>query len=140
MVSIWGAMSHVHFVRRHDSKKWQHDSSSGFLSKMGETSASNSHQTIAVGSTVSGNAVGVAAGRDLVVSGSTVVGTQDVALQAGRDLRIESAQNENESSASYEKKRSGLGSSGGVGVSYGKNEQRDWTPRQWRDADGQPER
>ncbi|WP_331694680.1 hemagglutinin repeat-containing protein [Pandoraea sputorum] len=111
----------------HDSQSWQHDSSSGFLSKTEETSSSSSHQTIAVGSTVSGNAVGVAAGRDLVVSGSTVVGTQDVALQAGRDVRIESAQNESQSSSFYEKKSSGLGSSGGVGVSYGKNEQRDQT-------------
>ncbi|APD13294.1 hypothetical protein RO07_10215 [Pandoraea pulmonicola] len=117
-----GAVSEIH-----DSRKWQHDSSSGFLSKTEETSASSAHQTIAVGSTVSGNAVGVAAGRDLVVSGSTIAGTQDVALQAGRDLRIDSAQNENESSSFYEKKRSGLGSSGGVGISYGKNEQRDWT-------------
>jgi len=111
----------------HDSQKWQHDSSSGFLSKTEETSSSSAHQTIAVGSTVSGNAVGVAAGRDLVVSGSTVVGTQDVALQAGRDVRIESAQNESQSSSFYEKKSSGLGSSGGVGISYGKNEQRDQT-------------
>ncbi|MDM8359643.1 hemagglutinin repeat-containing protein [Pandoraea communis] len=111
----------------HDSQKWQHDSSSGFLSKTEETSSSSSHQTIAVGSTVSGNAVGVSAGRDLVVSGSTVVGTQDVALQAGRDVRIESAQNESQSSSFYEKKSSGLGSSGGVGISYGKNEQRDQT-------------
>ncbi|RSD19131.1 hypothetical protein EIZ52_10595 [Pandoraea apista] len=111
----------------HDSQKWQHDSSSGFLSKTEETSSSSSHQTIAVGSTVSGNAVGVSAGRDLIVSGSTVVGTQDVALQAGRDVRIESAQNESQSSSFYEKKSSGLGSSGGVGISYGKNEQRDQT-------------
>ncbi|QHE94247.1 filamentous hemagglutinin N-terminal domain-containing protein [Pandoraea fibrosis] len=111
----------------HDSQKWQHDSSSGFLSKTEETSSSSSHQTIAVGSTASGNAVGVSAGRDLIVSGSTVVGTQDVALQAGRDVRIESAQNESQSSSFYEKKSSGLGSSGGVGISYGKNEQRDQT-------------
>ncbi|WP_150624942.1 hemagglutinin repeat-containing protein [Pandoraea captiosa] len=114
-------------TQTHDSQKWQHDSSSGFLSKTEETSSSSSHQTIAVGSTVSGNAVGVSAGRDLVVSGSTVVGTQDVALQAGRDARIESAQNESQSSSFYEKKSSGLGSSGGVGISYGKNEQRDQT-------------
>ncbi|QDX22357.1 hypothetical protein FP568_14600 [Pandoraea pnomenusa] len=111
----------------HGSQKWQHDSSSGFLSKTEETSSSSSHQTIAVGSTVSGDAVGVSAGRDLIVSGSTVVGTQDVALQAGRDVRIESAQNESQSSSFYEKKSSGLGSSGGVGISYGKNEQRDQT-------------
>ncbi|APD13263.1 hypothetical protein RO07_08575 [Pandoraea pulmonicola] len=111
----------------HDSSSWKHDSSSGFLSKTEETSSSRSHQTIAVGSTVSGNAVGVSAGRDLVVSGSTVVGTRDVALQAGRDLRIESARNESQSSTFYEKKSSGLGSSGGVGISYGKNEQRDRT-------------
>ncbi|MFJ2994936.1 hemagglutinin repeat-containing protein, partial [Pandoraea sp. NPDC087047] len=111
----------------HDSSDWKHDSSSGFLSKTEETSESRSHQTLAVGSTVSGDSVGIAAGKDLIVSGSTVVGTNDVALQAGRDLHIETAENVSESSSFYEKKRSGLGSSGGVGISYGKNEQRDWT-------------
>ncbi|WP_051610638.1 hemagglutinin repeat-containing protein [Pandoraea sp. E26] len=111
----------------HDSSSWQHDSSSGFLSKTEETSEARSHKTIAVGSTVSGDSVGIAAGKDLIVSGSTVVGTNDVALQAGRDLRIETAENVSESSTFYEKKSSGLGSSGGAGISYGKNEQRDWT-------------
>ncbi|WP_174995681.1 hemagglutinin repeat-containing protein [Pandoraea horticolens] len=111
----------------HDSSSWQHDSSSGFLSKTEETSEARSHKTIAVGSTVSGDSVGIAAGKDLIVSGSTVVGTNDVALQAGRDLRIETAENVSESSTFYEKKNSGLGSSGGVGISYGKNEQHDWT-------------
>lgn len=111
----------------HDSSNWQHDSSSGFLSKTEETSDARSHQTIAAGSTVSGDSVGIAAGKDLVVGGSTVVGTNDVALQAGRDLRIETAENVSESRSFYEKKHSGLGSSGGVGVSYGSNEQRDWT-------------
>ncbi len=108
----------------HDGYRWQHNSSSGFLSKSEETSEMRSHQTVAVGSTISADSVGATAGRDLSVIGSTVVGTQDVALQAGRDLRIETSENVSESSSFHETKRSGLGSAGGVGISYGKNEER----------------
>ncbi|WP_150619058.1 hemagglutinin repeat-containing protein [Pandoraea horticolens] len=61
------------------------------------------------------------------VRGSTIVGAKDVALQAGRDLRIESAENVSESHTFREEKRSGFGASGGVGLSYGKREQRDRT-------------
>jgi len=50
-------------------------------------------RTTAVGSTVSGETVTVAAKRDATVTGSALVSTGDLTVQAGRDLTIDAAQN-----------------------------------------------
>lgn len=50
-------------------------------------------RTTAMGSMVSGETVTVAAKRDAVVTGSALVSTGDLAVQAGRDLTIDAAQN-----------------------------------------------
>ncbi|WP_177035086.1 hemagglutinin repeat-containing protein, partial [Pseudomonas edaphica] len=50
-------------------------------------------RTTAVGSMVSGDTVTVAGGQDVKVTGSSLVSTGDLAVQAGRDLTIDAAQN-----------------------------------------------
>ena len=50
-------------------------------------------RTTAVGSMVSGETVTVAGGQDVKVTGSSLVSTGDLAVQAGRDLIIDAAQN-----------------------------------------------
>ena len=50
-------------------------------------------RTTAVGSMVSGETVTVVAKRDATVTGSSLVSTGDLAVQAGRDLTIDAAQN-----------------------------------------------
>ena len=50
-------------------------------------------RTAAMGSMVSGETVTVAAKRDATVTGSSLVSTGDLAVQAGRDLTIDAAQN-----------------------------------------------
>ncbi|MCJ8207310.1 hemagglutinin repeat-containing protein [Pseudomonas sp. RGM2987] len=50
-------------------------------------------RTTAVGSIVSGETVTVAGGQDVKVTGSSLVSTGDLAVQAGRDLTIDAAQN-----------------------------------------------
>ncbi len=50
-------------------------------------------RTTAMGSVVSGETVTVAAKRDATVTGSSLVSTGDLAVQAGRDLTIDAAQN-----------------------------------------------
>ena len=50
-------------------------------------------RTTAMGSMVSGETVTVAAKRDATVTGSNLVSTGDLAVQAGRDLTIDAAQN-----------------------------------------------
>ena len=50
-------------------------------------------RTTALGSMVSGETVTVAAKRDATVTGSNLVSTGDLAVQAGRDLTVDAAQN-----------------------------------------------
>nr|WP_246173847.1 hemagglutinin repeat-containing protein [Pandoraea terrigena] len=111
----------------HEFHSRQEDSSGGFLSSTTTVSTTDTKNAVANGSVISADSVAVAAGKDMSVRGSTIVGTKDVALQAGHDLRIESTENVSESRTFREEKRSGFGSSGGVGISYGNNEQRDRT-------------
>jgi filamentous hemagglutinin len=93
---------------------------SGFLSSTTTTTTQNSDTQDAVGSTLSGNTVNIAAGKNLTVTGSNVVGTGDVALIAGGDLTVNSAQSTSASSGSSSTTTSGLmGASSGIGFSIG---------------------
>lgn len=106
----------------HDSQNWSHNGHSGFLSKETTTDATSSHQMIANGSTVSGDTVMGVAGHDMTISGLTVASTGDLALAAGHNLTVTTTQDTGESSSFHQDTRSGFGSSGGVGVSYGTND------------------
>jgi filamentous haemagglutinin family N-terminal domain len=75
----------------------------------------------ASGSQLSGDSVNVKAGHDLNVTGSNVVGTQDVSLAAGNDLNIQAATTAQQESHLYSEKKSGLSGTGGIGVSIGTN-------------------
>ena len=76
---------------RHESSKskssWGGLNSSKVKDKISETS------TTAVGSMVSGDTVSVAAGQDVKVTGSALVSTDDLVVQAGRDLSVDAALN-----------------------------------------------
>jgi len=109
----------------HDAQSWSHNQHSGFLSKETTTDAASSHQVIANGSTVSGDTVTGIAGHDMTISGSTIAATHDVTLAADNDLTINTTQDMSESSTFQEQKKSGLGSSGGIEISYGKVDQKD---------------
>ncbi|MCX8590652.1 hemagglutinin repeat-containing protein, partial [Gilliamella sp. B3825] len=81
------------------------------------------HNKTAIGSSLSGESVTLNAGHDLTVSGSQVVGTDDVNLQAGNNVNIDAAE---ESYYKYQQtinKKSGLMSSGGLGVTIGKTKE-----------------
>ncbi|SAL03722.1 filamentous hemagglutinin outer membrane protein [Caballeronia ptereochthonis] len=108
----------------HDSQHWEHKASSGLLSKTTTTDTGNAHDVIATGSTISGDTVTGAAGRDMTISGSTVAATHDVTLAAGNNLTINTSQDTSQSSQYHEETHSGLGSSG-ASIGYGKREQKD---------------
>ncbi|MGA4363657.1 hemagglutinin repeat-containing protein [Ralstonia nicotianae] len=91
----------------------------GFLSSKTTHTIDSVGQTNAVGTTLSGDKVNVAAGRDLNVRGSNVAATQDVSLQAKNDVNIESTTSST-SEAHYRKEtQSGLMGSGGIGFTIG---------------------
>ncbi|MGS0744269.1 hemagglutinin repeat-containing protein, partial [Glaciimonas sp. GG7] len=58
-------------------------------------------------------------GRDIHVSGSNIVGTKDVALDAKNNVTIAAAQNTSSSHSARQEKKSGITGSGGIGFSIG---------------------
>ncbi|QUG76200.1 filamentous hemagglutinin N-terminal domain-containing protein [Erwinia sp. E602] len=96
----------------------------GFLNKKTTHIAQEDRVTREQGSTLSGNRVTVTAGHDVKVSGSAVVGDDDVNIRAGNRVDISAA---TETDAHYlleEKKKSGLSGTGGIGFSIGKQSSR----------------
>ena len=75
--------------------------------------------TYNLASTISADGVAIASGRDINVAGSAVVGTNDVKLQAARDVNLRTSQDTVQSSDYYGKKDTGLLSNGGLSVSIG---------------------
>ncbi|WP_433704704.1 hemagglutinin repeat-containing protein [Paraburkholderia sacchari] len=110
-----GAATETHV----DNEQEQHQHSNVVSGKQ-VASSSNSTATLSQGSMVSADAVQIASGKDINVAGSTIVGTNDVALNAAHDVNITTSQDTMQSSSSYQEKRTGLGTSG-LTVTVGTN-------------------
>ncbi|WP_275760543.1 hemagglutinin repeat-containing protein [Ralstonia pseudosolanacearum] len=93
----------------------------GFLSTKTTHTIDSAGQTNAIGTTLSGDTVTVAAGRDLTAKAATIAGTGDVNLAAGNNLTITTADTATNESHFKDVKKSGLGSAG-AGISYGTNQ------------------
>ncbi len=91
----------------------------GLMSKTTTTTRDSFDRQTVQGSTLSGDSINVLAGNDLRVQGSSVAGTQDVKLLAGNDLTVTGATESNRELHLKQEKKSGLMSSGGIGISYG---------------------
>lgn len=115
-----GAATETHELNSHETH-----SHSNVVS--GSKVASGIDQTAiySQGSTISADGVTVASGRDINVTGSNIVGTNDVTLKATRDINIKTSQDTIQSSTYYEKQESGLLSNGGLSVSIGSRSQSD---------------
>lgn len=93
-------------------------SSSG-LSSTTKTRVDSSSSTTQVGSLVSADKIAIRAGQDIAVQGSDVASTNGTSLLAGRNVLIDGATESFETSHAESKKKSGLMSSGGIGVTIG---------------------
>jgi len=93
----------------------------GFLSTKTTHTIDSAGQTNVVGTTLSGDTVTVAAGRDLTAKAATIAGTGDVNLAAGNNLTITTADTATNESHFKDVKKDGLGSAG-AGISYGTNQ------------------
>lgn len=93
--------------------------SSGWLSKTTTRTQDSVSRQTAQGSELNSDSVGITAGNDLTVRGSSVAGSGDVALRAGNDLRIDTQDEYNSEQHLKQETKSGLMSSGGIGFSYG---------------------
>lgn len=91
----------------------------GWLSKTTTKTRDTVDRQTVQGSELSAGSVNIAAGNDLTVAGSSVVGTDDVMLRAGNDLTLTSMGGRNNETHLKEEKKSGLMASGGIGFTVG---------------------
>lgn len=91
----------------------------GWLSKTTTKTRDTVDNQSVQGSELSAGSVNIAAGNNLTVAGSAVVGTDDVALRAGNDLTLTSMGGRQNETHLKEEKKSGLMSSGGIGFTVG---------------------
>ncbi|WP_052688510.1 hemagglutinin repeat-containing protein [Xanthomonas albilineans] len=105
---------------QHDAVVDQRTCKSGLLSSKTTTTHDESHDSLAVTSSLSGDTVQIAAGNDLLSQGAQIVGTGDVVLAAGNNLTLGTAQNTHSEEHDSQRKKSGLFGNGGLSVTYGK--------------------
>ncbi|WP_247313531.1 hemagglutinin repeat-containing protein [Ralstonia pseudosolanacearum] len=122
---VAGRDVHLNAGQSHQDVRDEHFlAEKGFLSTKTTHTIDSAGQTNAVGTTLSGDTVSVAAGRDMTAHAATIAGTGDVNLSAGRDLTIATADTATSESHYKDVKKSGLGSAG-AGISYGTHQTTD---------------
>ncbi|MCL1570823.1 hemagglutinin repeat-containing protein [Xanthomonas nasturtii] len=84
------------------------------------TTHDESHDSLAITSSLSGEQISIAAGSDLLSQGTQIVGTGDVVLPAGNNLTLETAQSTHNESHDKKTVKTGLFGSGGIGFTIGK--------------------
>ncbi|MHB1116272.1 hemagglutinin repeat-containing protein [Sideroxydans sp.] len=116
---------------QHDFFQQTHVESSDLFSSSSTTTRNENHQTLAVGSDISGESVIVKAGNaadktgNINVIGGSIVGTNDVTLDAGNDLSIKAATSTSTSSSYSHTTESGFMSNGGLSFTIGNRETTD---------------
>lgn len=93
--------------------------SKGFASTTTRIFKDSSEQTQAVASVIGGENIYLDAEKDISVKGSHVIADQDTNLSAKNNVKVESALTQSTQESFYSKKKSGLFSSGGIGVTVG---------------------
>ncbi|MDY0937418.1 hemagglutinin repeat-containing protein [Pseudomonas viridiflava] len=106
--------------------------SNGMFSSKTTTTRDTTSQTLAQGSTLSGEQTYVQAGRDINLSGSNVVSTSQTILAADNNINIEAATESSSERHDKSVKKSGLFSGGGIAVTIGTQQQsvKDLTTKQ----------
>ncbi|WP_081930513.1 hemagglutinin repeat-containing protein [Lysobacter antibioticus] len=98
-----------------------HTSSKKLLSRSSSDKLDGESETRVIGSSFSGDNVVMSAGNDLVVRGSEVSAVNQAVLSAGRDVRIESAQEHSQSASFASSKSSGFKRNLTDGLTYSKS-------------------
>ncbi|MGU7785355.1 hemagglutinin repeat-containing protein, partial [Burkholderia sp. PU8-34] len=108
------AATETHGLNSHETH-----SRSGMVTGSKVASGIDQSMTLNQSSLISADGVAIVSGKDLNIQGSTVVGTNDVTLNAAHNVTIATSQDTLQSSSYYQKKESGLMSGGGLSVSVG---------------------
>ncbi|WP_324723283.1 hemagglutinin repeat-containing protein [Lelliottia sp. JS-SCA-14] len=104
--------------------KEERKTKSGFFKKTTTHTIEEDSATYEKGSSLSGDNVLITAGNDVTVKGSSVIGDKDLTLNAGHDVNIVAATEEQSTYRLKEKKTSGLMGSGGIGFTIGTSSSR----------------
>ncbi|MBB3827338.1 filamentous hemagglutinin [Xanthomonas arboricola] len=105
---------------QHDAVQDMTKKKKGTFSSKTTTTHDEWHDTLAIGTSLSGDSVQIVAGNDLLSKGTQIVGTGDVTLAAGNNLTLGTAQNTHSEEHEKVTTKSGLFGSGGIGVTLGK--------------------
>ncbi|MHA3458500.1 hemagglutinin repeat-containing protein [Yersinia enterocolitica] len=110
-------------TEQHDEQRIHTGKKKGLASTTTTHTEDNRSQTLAVGSMLSAGSIDVS-GKNIAVTGSNLVADNDVNLRAKEDITVSTAQQSESESHLYEQKKSGLMSTGGIGVTIGSNSQK----------------
>ncbi|MBX9495253.1 hemagglutinin repeat-containing protein, partial [Yersinia enterocolitica] len=110
-------------TEQHDEQRIHTGKKKGLASTTTTHTEDNRSQTLAVGSMLSAGSIDVS-GKNIAVTGSNLVADNDVSLRAKENITVSTAQQSESESHRYEKKKSGLMTTGGIGVTIGSNSQK----------------
>ncbi|WP_281279610.1 hemagglutinin repeat-containing protein [Yersinia hibernica] len=107
-------------TEQHDEQRNHTGTKKGLASSTTTRTEDSISQTWAVGSMLSAGSIDVS-GKNIAVMGSNVVADNDINLRAQENIIVGTAQQSESESHLYEQKKSGLMSTGGIGVTVGSN-------------------
>lgn len=110
-------------TEQHDEQRIHTGKSKGLASTTTTRTEDSISQTLAVGSMLSAGSIDVS-GNNIAVTGSNVVADNDINLRAKENLTVSTAQQSESESHLFEQKKSGLMTTGGIGVTIGSNSQK----------------
>ncbi|PKO42230.1 MAG: hypothetical protein CVU29_11965 [Betaproteobacteria bacterium HGW-Betaproteobacteria-22] len=102
-----------------DMEKYRKSKKSGMLSSKTTVHHDTLNSTDVIGSTFSGDNVNMAAGNNLAVNASNIVGTNDVNLNAGNNITLTTEQATHDETHYKKTKKTGFSPSGGASIGYG---------------------
>ncbi|WP_235424673.1 hemagglutinin repeat-containing protein, partial [Chelonobacter oris] len=100
-------------------EEFHHNKHSSALSKSSETMFDSLNQIQQKGSHLSGESILLKAGNDIQLTGGSIVAERDADMMAQNNIDILAATNQYQEVHRRETKKSGLMSSGGIGVTFG---------------------
>ncbi|OML06030.1 adhesin [Yersinia pestis subsp. microtus bv. Talassica] len=110
-------------TQQHDEQRNHTGTKKRLLSSTTTPSEEGRSQTLAVGSMLSAGSIDVSS-QNIAVAGSSVVADKDIRLRAQENLTVSTAQQSESGSQLFEQKKSGLMSTGGIGVFIGTSRQK----------------